>query len=228
MSEHIVEHEADPVSARRRETRSRLLDAATEVFAEVGILGASVERICTRADFTRGAFYSNFSTKEELFIALLEREYANRAHQIRERAAALIEYLNARVEAVTPAEAACFVDDFLAPMGEESLWFALETEFLLLALRDPEGPIQFVDFNSLFRDELNKVVEGIVHAAGRRFTLPSDRALTVLGGVYERALRATAIGGPDAHEGLAELGDRFAELLFAITEAAAPPAPPAS
>ena len=58
--------------ARSREnTRARLLQAAHEVFAEVGLDAASVETICERAGFTRGAFYSNFESKDELFLALI-------------------------------------------------------------------------------------------------------------------------------------------------------------
>ena len=69
-----TETEAKPAeSARRQKTRERLMDAAFEVFSEVGIHAASVEMIAERADFTRGAFYSNFDTKEELFLALAER-----------------------------------------------------------------------------------------------------------------------------------------------------------
>ena len=48
------------VTARRAATRERLIDAAIDVFAEKGVLGASVEEICEDAGFTRGAFYSNF------------------------------------------------------------------------------------------------------------------------------------------------------------------------
>ena len=58
-------------SRRREQTRARLLDAAHEVFAEVGMDAASVEMICERAGFTRGAFYSNFESKNELFLALI-------------------------------------------------------------------------------------------------------------------------------------------------------------
>ena len=58
--------------ARSREnTRARLLEAAHDVFAEVGLGAASVEGICERAGFTRGAFYSNFESKDELFLALI-------------------------------------------------------------------------------------------------------------------------------------------------------------
>ena len=57
-------------------TVERLLDAALETFAEIGFAAASVEDICRRGGFTRGAFYSSFRTKDELFGALFARETA--------------------------------------------------------------------------------------------------------------------------------------------------------
>jgi AcrR family transcriptional regulator len=55
----------------RDETRDKLFDAAARVFEEQGIGGASIEAIAAEAGFTRGAFYSNFASKEELIIAML-------------------------------------------------------------------------------------------------------------------------------------------------------------
>lgn len=52
-----------PETARRSRTRERLLDAAYEVFADTGVHTASVEQISEAAGFTRGAFYSNFSSR---------------------------------------------------------------------------------------------------------------------------------------------------------------------
>jgi AcrR family transcriptional regulator len=58
-------------------TREALLQAGAEVFVERGFAGSSVEAIAARAGFTRGAFYSNFASKEELFAELLQqRVYA--------------------------------------------------------------------------------------------------------------------------------------------------------
>ncbi len=53
-------------------TRAALIRAGGEVFVERGFHGTSVEAIAERAGFTRGAFYSNFSSKEELFAELLQ------------------------------------------------------------------------------------------------------------------------------------------------------------
>jgi AcrR family transcriptional regulator len=56
----------------RDDTREKLFEAAARVFEEQGIGGASIEAIAAAASFTRGAFYSNFNSKDELIIAMLE------------------------------------------------------------------------------------------------------------------------------------------------------------
>ena len=56
----------------RDDTREKLFDAAARVFEDQGIGGASIEAIAAAAGFTRGAFYSNFKSKDELIIAMLE------------------------------------------------------------------------------------------------------------------------------------------------------------
>jgi AcrR family transcriptional regulator len=56
----------------RDDTREKLFDAAARVFEEQGIGGASIEAIAAAAGFSRGAFYSNFESKDELIIAMLE------------------------------------------------------------------------------------------------------------------------------------------------------------
>jgi AcrR family transcriptional regulator len=56
----------------RDDTREKLFEAAARVFEEQGIGGASIEAIAAAAGFTRGAFYSNFKSKDELIIAMLE------------------------------------------------------------------------------------------------------------------------------------------------------------
>src|SRR6202034_627487 len=55
---------------QRALTRRRLLDGAEAVFARSGFHGASVEEIAREAGATTGALYSNFASKEDLFLAL--------------------------------------------------------------------------------------------------------------------------------------------------------------
>jgi AcrR family transcriptional regulator len=74
---------------KQAETRTRLLDAAERVFLRRGLQGSSVEEITAEAGFTRGAFYSNFKSKDELFVELLQdrvyRQYAEMAEQAQEQ-----------------------------------------------------------------------------------------------------------------------------------------------
>ena len=219
---------AAPPSARRQETRTRLLDAAVEVFAEEGLQGAAVEAVCARAGFTRGAFYSNFSSKEQLFLALLEREFERRAEDLEAKARELEPTLRERSGCISPAEAARYIAEFFAPASEATTWFVLEAEFLLLAMRDPSIAPGHHEFIDRFYASIAGVVERVISAAGRRFALPVERAIPVLSGVYERALRTAALAGPEASGAFGELGDRLAELLFAITEEVEPAARPGS
>jgi len=81
---------------RQAQTREELLEAAARVFVRRGFQGSSVEEITAEAGYTRGAFYSNFDSKEELFVELLnERVYARYTemyeHSVRERAPTLRE-----------------------------------------------------------------------------------------------------------------------------------------
>ncbi|MBV9613051.1 MAG: TetR/AcrR family transcriptional regulator [Acidobacteriaceae bacterium] len=59
---------------RTEETRRRLLKAALQVFARDGFEAARIEDISTAAGHTRGAFYANFESKEDVFFALLEQQ----------------------------------------------------------------------------------------------------------------------------------------------------------
>jgi AcrR family transcriptional regulator len=63
---------------RQARTRSELLEAGARVFVERGFAGASVEAIAAAAGYTRGAFYSNFESKEELFAELLQEKVYSR------------------------------------------------------------------------------------------------------------------------------------------------------
>lgn len=61
----------------REQTRTRLMDAAAAVIVKKGLAGTSVEDVAGHAGYTRGAFYSNFKSKTDLFIELLKRDHSD-------------------------------------------------------------------------------------------------------------------------------------------------------
>ncbi|HEY5941280.1 MAG TPA: TetR/AcrR family transcriptional regulator [Solirubrobacterales bacterium] len=115
------------VTKRRAETRQRLLDGALQVFAEEGFGRASVEDVCERAGYTRGAFYSNFASLDELFLAMWEQ-----------RSSALLETITAAL-AATPDSLSLEdgIDRLLETIPVDDHWYRIESEFTAHALRDP-------------------------------------------------------------------------------------------
>src|SRR5579863_10773918 len=68
---------------RRQQTRDHLLAAAAQVFADRGFHGASLDEVAAVAGFSKGAVYSNFKNKEDLFLALLESHYEREMAAVR-------------------------------------------------------------------------------------------------------------------------------------------------
>ena len=65
-----------PAGAAGEQLRQRILEAATAEFARLGLGGARVERIAAQAGANVGMLYYYFSSKDALFLAVLERAYA--------------------------------------------------------------------------------------------------------------------------------------------------------
>jgi AcrR family transcriptional regulator len=120
---------AKRVTRRRTETRNRLFTAAYEVFAEDGFGRSTVERVCDRAGFTRGAFYSNFTSLDELFLAMWEHRSAAMLADVR---ATLDEF---SVAGVTDLRTAVERLDRAVPIDDA--WFRITAEFTTQALRTP-------------------------------------------------------------------------------------------
>ncbi|MBF6224983.1 TetR/AcrR family transcriptional regulator [Nocardia abscessus] len=76
--------DAEQRSAQRR---SQLLDAATELFAEQGFAGTSIEQICQRAYVGTKGFYDHFESKEACYLALLEQVTAQIQQRVADSAA---------------------------------------------------------------------------------------------------------------------------------------------
>jgi AcrR family transcriptional regulator len=67
---------------KQAHTRFCLMESAAKVFARRGLQQASIDEVAGDAGFTKGAFYANFKSKEELFLAMLDERFAQRIEQI--------------------------------------------------------------------------------------------------------------------------------------------------
>ena len=112
--------------AGRAQTRAALLEAAGEAFAERGLRDVSIDELTRRAGFTKGAFYANFASKEELFLAMLDERFERRASQLH---AALEDDAEPEVQARRSA------DEFSDQVVADPEWQRLFFEFAAHAAR---------------------------------------------------------------------------------------------
>src|SRR4051812_3546576 len=141
---------------RRTETVERLLDAALETFADIGFAAASVEDICRRGGFTRGAFYSSFRTKDELFAALFERETTRNLARAEEQLAGL----ENEDDPVTAAVERC-----LGTFRADRTWVLVHTEYSLYAARHPEAAAAALRRHA---EELHRRLTALIETATAR------------------------------------------------------------
>jgi AcrR family transcriptional regulator len=117
-----------PRAQQVAKNREDLLAAADEVFRELGYSRASLDAIAERAGFSKGAVYSHFASKADLFLTLLETRIEARARgQL------------AVVERATQDEAALeYIEQVFSFTREDPRWPLAVLEFRVVAARDAE------------------------------------------------------------------------------------------
>lgn len=124
---------------RRQQTRDYLLQAAAKVFAERGFHGASLDEVAAVAGFTKGAVYSNFESKEDLFLALLEARYQDDMATLRGTLDTSGDHPEQHLSDFAGLLATQFGD-------EPQAWEALFLEFCVYALRNEPARERLASF----------------------------------------------------------------------------------
>ena len=203
-------------SSRRGRTRERLLDAAYDVFAETGVHTASVEQVSERAGFTRGAFYSNFSSKEELFFALMERENGLRLAGLVEQMGRTIPKLGG--EPLTGEALGAVVLDFLhGPFDDDRRWCLVQAEFELLALRDPAIATRYSGFRARFDASLVDIIGSALQEVGRAFALEATAAVRLVLASYEDAVKQSILDDDSDDQALERLRSSLTGVVIAVS-----------
>lgn len=138
----------------RLQTRERLLEAAALVFSRRGYHAASVEEIAEEAGFSKGAVYSNFASKEDLFLALLDRHLAAELHDVASQ------FSQRGSQEEKPRKS------FAAELEKKRTWNVLTLEFSLYAMRHPTVQQQLAARYRMGRNELTSLLRWIYQAEG--------------------------------------------------------------
>lgn len=181
-----------PGTRRKENTRARLVRASLDVFVDEGIDGATVDDLVRAAGFTRGAFYSNFSSKEEVFTALFD-----------EVTAELIAIANTAVGSAvsdgecTGSQSPPDLDDAgvmlavfegIRPFGRQ--WYLLYSDAIARSLRDERMRAALAEQRERLRDQIGALLTLRLEASGARALLaPEDLAQLLIGIFVDLMLR---------------------------------------
>jgi len=198
-------------SPRREATRQKLLDAAALVFAEVGVDAAAVEAICERAGFTRGAFYSNFETKDELMLALTERVAGEKIDEVAERVAVL----QARGEDLEPG---ALVRQLLDAAFDKKQGILLTSEIRTRAMRDPRLAQTYIAWQTGLVERVGSFIESLAQTYGFRLRVPATEFAGLIIQTWEDTSAFAVMTGLPAEEAHTLVNERTARLATALVD----------
>ena len=146
---------------KRTNTRARLIEAAADVIVSKGIAGARIDDVVKQAGFTRGAFYSNYSSLQDVLT-----------EAIVSRSNALLEKIAQAVDSIEgPPTMTSLMELLEAIRPEARTIYLLTTEYSLFQLRNPDSPTIPGTARADFTARLSGTVEKVLARMGRRPTV---------------------------------------------------------
>jgi AcrR family transcriptional regulator len=187
---------------QQQQTRSRLVDSAAQVFARQGFARGSLEEIAENAGYSKGAIYSNFASKDELFLAVLEARFN---HWLE----AITDALDAEE---TPSSGLDALAHVCAAAGADRDWCLLFMEFWLHAARDASLRSEV----AARYDTVRRRIAGLIERKATEFELdlpapPGELAAAAL--ALADGLALQRIGAPCTTEGNAIYAATLARIF---------------
>jgi AcrR family transcriptional regulator len=133
---------------KQAKTRSALLRSAAKLICRKGITEASVDDVARDAGYTKGAFYANFKSKEEMFLVMLDEAYAEE-----------LQRLEVHLSGEEPVEEVrASAEDFIRFVRADPEWPRLYFEFVVYAARNPEFREELATRNRAMRERIADVI----------------------------------------------------------------------
>ena len=182
----------------RAEVRERLLAAGAAVFAEQGVHGARLDEVAARAGFSKGAVYSNFSSKEDLLGQVMQRSTNVVLGSLRQ-------LVHADIDSVDVGN----VLRVAFGQNDQSEQFALLSAFRGYAVRHPEFLPEFIRQRRILQDGVLELVRLWLgaHPEVEVGMTPEEFATVLIGANVGLVFDAPALPGVDPGERIATLGE---------------------
>jgi len=199
---------------KQAQTRSCLMRSAAKLFAQRGFRDASIDDVAEDAGFTKGAFYANFASKEDLFLAMLDEHFARRVQEIERLVAA----------DGTDAEKAMQAGaDFNRMLSSDPEWQRLLFEFTAYAVRNNEFRAELVARSQALRARLSAALATRAEQLGIESTIPVDELALMIGAMARGVAAERLLEGDQVPDEL--FGTMLVVLMAGIRALAAERAP---
>jgi len=197
------------ISTRRQRTRAALQEAALTVFARRGVAGASIEEICEEGGFTRGAFYSNYGTKDDLILEIIDQEFARAVAGATDLASRHMEGEACAVPAMEGEVAADGTDEHIAvlrraldefdlPFSPTPAAIIAQRDIELHSLRHPQLRARLEAVKARHTERLEATVAELLSSYGARATVPMSVLIDACHACYNQAAEQAVAAAPDA------------------------------
>jgi len=192
-------------------TRQSLVTAARRIFLSRGFHASSLEEIALEAGVTKGAVYSNFAGKGELFLAIFDQHIEER---LRAYAADMAALPVERLESLARKHARVI----LAKGGQETRWARLQAEVWAHASDDPELRSALTERRERMLNGVAALVEKIAEIVGVEFALPPREVARAAGGLARGLMLERLLGSGSPSD--AQFEDTFAALICGLARPA--------
>lgn len=177
---------------RQASTRAALLRSASHLICRHGMHGASIDHIAAQAGYTKGAFYANFASKEELFLVMLDEKFAAELERLE----------TAMTGSGEPAEEAReAAEQFLTHLDRDPEWPRLYQEFAAHAARNDAFRAEFAARQRALRARMADVFARWASAYGVEPSVP-PAAVATMTFVMADGFLIDRIIDPDLDDGL--------------------------
>ena len=155
---------------KQQRTRKSLLRAAGKLFCQRGLEGASIDEVAQAAGYTKGAFYANFKSKEELFLVMLDERFASELERLDKALAGT---------QAPEEEARAAAVDFVHAAADQD-WPKLYFQFVAHAARDEEFRQELATRHRAMRARLSEILERWKRGTGKKPPIPVEQITAMM------------------------------------------------
>ncbi|KAA1424458.1 TetR/AcrR family transcriptional regulator [Mumia zhuanghuii] len=157
-------------AVRQAQTRESLIATARTLFLDDGYAATSLDRVAVEAGFSKGAVYSNFKSKEELGLAVLDQIHGEM----------VVEVVSALAAVTTYEDSLGAFEGWLKLRLGQPRWTALEVEFAAVVRTSPFVATELAARHRQIRDAIAAMLLDLQARTGMRLAVPADQVALVL------------------------------------------------